>query len=173
MFKKLTFVLVAFGLMMTGCSKSDDVSPDGASIVGKWTFSNATLNLDGKGYVPSKKALDDNLAGSTFEFKDDKTFILDGDASDKSTYVYDASAKTLVIKTPDSYDEKYTVDLTTNTLKLTSNDIDLAKVGADIDLDSFEGYILLLTVFLFEDNESNLDKVDTAKKLNMAFEFKK
>ncbi len=173
MFKKLTFVLVAFGLMMTGCSKSDDVSPEGASIVGKWNFSALTLNLDGKAYLPSKTALDDNFSGTTFEFKDDKSFLLDGDGSDKSTYEYDATAKTLVIKTPDSYDEKYTVDITTNTLKLTSLDIDLTKVSEDIDLDSFDGYILLLTIFLFEDNESDLNKVNTAKKLNMTFEFKK
>jgi hypothetical protein len=165
----LAFVFISF--LFSACSKADDVKPE-ALLVGKWSLTGISANIDAKNVKATAAALKENeLTNAVYEFKSDKTGVVDGEAV---TYTYDAPSKSLVIVYDVDYKETYAVEVTSGTLKLTSIKAEL-EPKVQYTANSPETSVLLGFIFLFEDQEDEIVKlgIDDAKTIQLVFDFKK
>jgi hypothetical protein len=175
MFKKIILLCAVCVTVLSSCSKSEsDVPAAGASasVVGKWTLTGVTANIDTKTINATANALKVNeIANAVYEFKADNTGSLGGEPI---KYTFDAAKNALTIIYDATYKETYTTAISGSTLKLSSIKAEIEpKVEYTEDSPEFE--VLFAFLFLFEDQETELVKlgVDDAKTIQMVYNLKK
>jgi hypothetical protein len=166
--KNIYFLLLSFSIFLVSCSKSKDVAPQ--SIIGKWSLTGISVDIDSKVLKASSKSLlDSELQNAIFEFTKDNKYIVDGETA---AYQYTPASGEVIITYDDKSTEKYTADLRNSTLRLLTPKVNLepAKPYAE---GSPENDILLGFFFLFIDQEAELNKLTSFNNLQLIYEFKK
>ncbi|AWV99550.1 lipocalin family protein [Arcticibacterium luteifluviistationis] len=169
MLRKITPILFLFTVILSSCSKDDDVAPAQASVEGTWTLDGIDLVVDSKVYPVTTQGLEDNYyANSVYEFKSDGTFVITDFEEDsyEGTYSFDASGNTLTL-VEDGDEVTYLVQVDGSSLVLSSPTIDVNKEETTEE----EDFWLFSFFFLSFDQEGTIDGEGDA--ISMDFKFTK
>ena len=139
--KNLFIILIAFVLVMSGCSKKSDPAPPPApSLLGKWYVTKSTVTVYQNNVLVSKQDSPGDRSKS-MTFNSDNT----GSATDsgyESPFKYALNEKSLVVTFP-PYNDPNNVNVATYTIKtMTLSSLDMTTEWGDVSYKETTDYQL-------------------------------